>query len=350
MLFRMGATLLIGTLGGLLFATIHSPLPWLLGALVLTVVCMFLGFDMWVPRWLRSVGLVVVGISLGLRMTPAIWNTMSGHIGLMLLATLATLLFGLINALLLHKVGKVDMITAFFSNVPGGLSEMLSVGEKVGGNQQIISIFHSIRIVVLVLCTPFLVTWLYAHPLSAAAASPNPEMGAFTTLLLLGMAGLAALVAARISLPSPYLLGPLLLTAILCVNTPVLPENHALPGFLVQMAQVFIGVSTGIQFKRDDIRKNGRLFGFALVHAFLLMGMSICLALSIAYLTSTDVITNLLATAPGGMTEMGLMSLAVGADPLLVTAFQLFRVLFILFVVSYGARAWLRRYVADSHS
>ena len=351
MLLRMLVTLLIGSTGGLLFSLIHSPLPWLLGALVATVICVFLGYDkLWVPRWLRNTGLVVVGISLGLRMTPAIVETMASHIGLMLLATLITLLFGLINTLILHKAGKVDMITAFFSNVPGGLSEMLSVGEKVGGNQQIISIFHSIRIVVIVLCTPFLVTWLNTHPLSSAAVVQNAEMGAMPTVMMLLLGGLAAIAAVKISFPSPYLLGPLFLTAVLCVQTTVLPESHALPGFLVQMAQVFIGVSTGLQFSREDIRKNRRLFGFALVHAFMLLGMSMGLALSISYLTSTDVITNILATSPGGITEMGLMALTVGADPLLVTAFQLFRVLFILFVVSSGIRAWLKRFRKEEFS
>ncbi|WP_400161979.1 AbrB family transcriptional regulator [Brevibacillus sp. TJ4] len=351
MLLRTLATLLIGSMGGLLFAAIHSPLPWLLGALVTTVVVKVLGYDkLWAPRWLRSIGLVVVGISLGLRMTPAIMETMTDHIGLMLLATFITLLFGLINMLIMHKMADVDWVTAFISNVPGGLSEMLSIGEKVGGNQQIISIFHSIRVVVIVLSTPFLVTWLYAHPLSAAASVQNGEMGLVPTLLILAAGAVAAVLATRISIPAPYMLGPMLLTAVLCVSTNVLPEDHALPAFLVQVAQVLIGVSTGLQFSREDIIKHRRLFSFALVHAFLLLGMTLTLALSISYLTSTDVITNILATSPGGLTEMGLMALSVGADPLLVMAFQLFRVLFILFAVSYGVRAWLKRYRKEEFS
>ena len=344
MLLRLGVTLLIGSLGGLLFATIHSPLPWMLGSLVATAVVSILGVGkLWVPRWLRGVGLVVVGISLGLRMTPTIWEMMSGHLGLMLIATVVTLLFGLINTLILQKVGKVDVTTAFFSNVPGGLSEMVATGEKMGGNVQIISIFHSIRLTTLAIGAPFLVTWLGTHsPAAAAAASPNQEMAIGTTLFTLAIGSIAALLAVRVSIPSPHLLGPLFLIAALSLNTPIFPEGHVLPGSLIQLAQIFIGVSTGTQFSRESIRQNTRMFGFALVHAFLLMAMSFSLALSIAYLTRTDASTNILAMAPGGITEMSLMALAVGADPLLVTAFQLFRVLFILIAVSYGVRLWAK--------
>lgn len=54
--------------------------------------------------------------------------------------------------------------------------------------------------------------------------------------------------------------------------------------------------------------------------------------------------TNLLAVAPGGIAEMSLTAMTIGADPLLVSAFQLFRVLFVLSLFSLGVRTWLKRH------
>ncbi len=343
MLLRATFTLLLGALGGLLFTAIHSPLPWLLGALITTVVCTFLGVrNLWLPKWSRQAGLIVIGISLGLRMTPEIWEAMTGHIGLMLIATILTVLISLINAWIFWKVGKVDGITAIFSNVPGGLSEMVTIGKTVGGNQQIISIFHSIRAVIIVLCTPFLVTWL-PHHAAMQAAVPDQVLGFGKTLLILVVGIGGAWIASRCSFPAPFLLGALMLTTVVMLNTPLATGHPALAGFLVKGAQVLIGVGIGLGFKREDIARSRRFFLLGLMHSVLLFVMVIALAVGISYGMGTEAITMILASAPGGIAEMSLTALTLGADPLLVTAFQLFRVLFVLTLFSFGVRTWINR-------
>jgi membrane AbrB-like protein len=128
------------------------------------------------------------------------------------------------------------------------------------------------------------------------------------------------------------------------MNTSLIGENPALTGFLVKAAQVFVGVSIGLGFKREDIAKNRRFFLFGLMHSVLLFLMVIVLAVGISYATDTNVLTAILATAPGGIAEMSLTALTIGADPLLVTAFQLFRVLFVLTLFSFGVRTWVNRH------
>lgn len=346
MLLRILFTLLLGSLGGLLFATIHSPLPWLLGALVTTVVCNMLGVkNLWIPRWFRQAGLTVIGITLGLRMTPEIVGTMTGHIGLMLVTTILTVVISLGNAWIFYKVCRVDGVTAIFSNIPGGLSEMVSVGQTAGGNQQIITIFHSIRAISVVLCTPYLVTFLPSpgHATLQTAASDH-VLGLGTTALILAAGVIGALIASRCYIPAPFLLGALLVTALISMNTSLVGDSPVLPSFLVQVAQIFIGVSIGLGFKREDIAKNRRFFLYGLLHSLFLFIMVILLAIVISFTTSTDIVTAILATVPGGLAEMSLTALATGADPLLVTAFHLFRVVFVLTLFSIAARAWSNRH------
>ncbi|MED1913691.1 AbrB family transcriptional regulator [Bacillus thuringiensis] len=344
MLLRILFTLLLGSLGGWLFATIHSPLPWLLGALVTTVICNMLGVkNLWIPRWFRQAGLTVIGITLGLRMTPEIVDTMTGHIGLMLVTTILTILISLVNAWIFYKVCRVDGITAIFSNIPGGLSEMVSVGQMAGGNQQVITIFHSIRAISVVLCTPYLVTFLPTHA-AIQTATTEHMLGIGQTVMILVAGVIGALIASRCYIPAPFLLGALLVTALISMNTSLVGESPALPSILVQVAQIFIGVSIGLGFKREDIAKNRRFFLFGLMHSLFLFVMVIALAIGISYVTATDIVTAILATVPGGLAEMSLTALATGADPLLVTAFHLFRVVLVLTLFSFGARAWTNRH------
>lgn len=346
MLLRVLKTLLLGGAGGWLFFVWNSPLPWLLGALVTTVISIFLGVkNLWLPRSFRNIGLVVIGISLGLHMTTDIWQTMTDHLGLMLIATCMTVLIGLGNAWLLHKVGKVDGITSVFSNIPGGLSEMVAVGQSLGGNQQIITIFHSIRAVAVVLCVPFIVTWL-PQPSGTAAWTPGmgQVLGGGQTLLIVAIGLIGAYMATRFSIPAPFLLGALLCTALVSLNTSWMGVNPELSSFLVIGAQILIGVSIGLGFRREDIRDHRRFFLLGLMQAMLLLLLVLLLAFSMTYLTENGMVTNLLAVAPGGIAEMSLTAMTMEADPLLVSSFQLFRVLFVLSLFSLGVRAWLKRH------
>ncbi|MED3500903.1 AbrB family transcriptional regulator [Brevibacillus agri] len=351
LLLRILLTLLLGSAGGWLFAEVlHSPLPWLIGSLLATVAATMLGVQkLWIPGWFRQAGLIVIGISLGLRMTPDIWQTMTDHIGLMLIATLLTVLISLLNAWIFYKMGKVDRVTAIFSNIPGGLSEMVTIGQSVGGNQQVISIFHSIRAVTIVLCTPFLISWLFdGHASSVVLSTGGHVLEWLPTILLVTASLIGALVATRCSIPAPYLLGPLLIAALVSLNTPWTGENPALAGGLVKAAQVWIGVSIGLGFRKENIRKQKRFFLLGAIHSLLLFGMVTAMAVGLAYFADMEVATSILATAPGGIAEMSLTAMSIGADPLLVTAFQLFRVLFVLTLFSFGGRSWGKRHRAEA--
>lgn len=52
--------------------------------------------------------------------------------------------------------------------------------------------------------------------------------------------------------------------------------------------------------------------------------------------------TAFLGAAPGGMTEMGLTGAAVHADLSIIVAYQMFRILFVLFIVPYMVKGLLR--------
>jgi uncharacterized protein len=115
----------------------------------------------------------------------------------------------------------------------------------------------------------------------------------------------------------------------------------ALSGLVVKGAQLLIGAGIGIEFRREEIRTYRRLLVPSLAASLMLTTLTFALLLS--YATSIDLLTGMLATAAGGAAEMSLTALAIGADPLLVTAFQLFRVMFIVTVFSFSIRWFLKR-------
>jgi uncharacterized membrane protein AbrB (regulator of aidB expression) len=63
----------------------------------------------------------------------------------------------------------------------------------------------------------------------------------------------------------------------------------------------------------------------------------------LAYCTPSTIVTSFLSTAPGGLAEMGITALTVGADSSTMTAYQLTRLLFIMLVFPYVVRFILKK-------
>lgn len=341
---RFAVALLIALVGGAVFSAVHSPLPWMLGPLLLLVASAMIGLErLWVPDWFRPLGLMIIGISLGLRITPGFWQTMSEHLAEMLLVTVVTLVFSLLCAWGLGKWQKIDLTTATLSSIPGGLSEMVSLGQSEGGNLQIISLFHTIRMIFVVVLTPYLVL-LLAHPvvLPGVQALSQP-LGAIPTISLLLLGAVGSRVAARLSLPSPYLLGAFVVTVVFSLLSSYGGEGHGLANGIVHGAQLLLGMGIGVTFKREDVLHYRKLCLTALLFALLLFLMSLLLAILLSVTTGMELTTSILAAAPGGLAEMSLTAIVIGSDPLLVTAFQLFRLLFIVTIFPFFVR-WYVRY------
>ena len=68
--WRFLPTLALGGLGGVVAYLSHLPLPWLLGALIITTLASLAGVRLGSPGRLRKGVLVVIGVMLGSAFTP----------------------------------------------------------------------------------------------------------------------------------------------------------------------------------------------------------------------------------------------------------------------------------------
>jgi len=119
-------------------------------------------------------------------------------------------------------------------------------------------------------------------------------------------------------------------------------EGHGLANAIVNGAQLLLGMSIGVTFKREDVRRYWKLCLSALLFSLLLFLISLLLAVLLTLTTDMGLTTSILAVAPGGLAEMSLTAIAIGSDPLLVTAFQLFRLLFIVTIFPFFVRWYVR--------
>jgi membrane AbrB-like protein len=324
---RIAAGLALGSLGGTLFYALSLPLPWMLGALVFTLVAAVANAPVAAPMRLRPAIVAIIGVLLGSRFTPDVL----AQAGLAA-ATLGMLLVYLliVSAVVVpwyRHVGRQDWTTAFFAGMPGGLTEMIEFGEARGANVPAIILAHSLRIVLTIALMAFLFRVVLGHDVGAVAASVGPPLGLFDAAILAASAVLGAVLGTKARLPAPTFLGPLILSA--AAHLTGLTAS-APPPALVVIAQVILGTVLGCRFVGIApvmLWKAGLLSLGATVLTLLL---ALAAGLVMRSLTGVGLDQALLALAPGGLTEMGLIALAIQADVAFVALHHVARILVVL--------------------
>lgn len=147
--------------------------------------------------------------------------------------------------------GRFDWITAYFAGMPGGLSEMIEIGEASGAKPAPIILAHSLRIVVTISLIAFWFRIIEGHAVGASMGAVEAPLTWLDAALLLASAVLGSLVGQRLRFPAPTFLGPLLVSAVL--HLAGLTES-APPALLVNTAQVLLGTILGCRFLGISVR------------------------------------------------------------------------------------------------
>ncbi len=316
----------LGALGGAVFWRLGLPLPWMMGAMCCTTLAAVVGLPMRLPLNLRSVMVAILGVMLGSAFTPVLL----GQIGLWTVSLLALVPYLLVGSLLcafyFRKAGGYDPVTAFFSGVPGGLSEMIVLGDQRGGDARAISLAHATRILLVVFTIPFWFRAMYGAGDAAGGVSGQPYLAEIPAaeLATLGLTALiGGLVGRRLPIPAAILIAPMVLSAAVHLAS---VSTMQPPLEIVAAAQVVLGTAIGCRFAGTTAALVGRAAVLALGALVILLAVAVVFALGVSALTGLDAEALLLAYAPGGLAEMSLIALAQNIDPAFVSAHHIMRI------------------------
>ena len=329
--FSIALTLLLGTIGAVIFDWLTMPLAWLIGAMIITTIAALAGVPLKPPGRLRNLMIGVLGIMLGCSFTPDIINNASQWWQSILTLLVFIVSLAAAVAVFLNRFAHFDPVTAYFSAAPGSFATMAILGAEMGGDERNISLIHSIRIMLTVLVIPF---WFrFYHGYVPGESDSQAVLGSITNFPLKDFAILATCslgypLAKRFSCPASALLGPMFLSAIahltgLTTATP--------PSEIVNLSQLVIGTGLGCRFVGLRVKE---VFGTILLSICVTLFM-LSLAATFAYILEQLIglpFTGLwLAFAPGGLAEMTLISLAMNTDTAFVSTHHLIRMMFLVF-------------------
>jgi len=339
----MAFALAIGAVGGAVFWWLALPLPWMLGALCTSTVAAMARWPIASTRRIRPPLSAVIGIFLGSGFTPQLFERVADWVPSLLTLFVFLLASGGLSAVYLHRLAGFKRPTAFYAAMPAGMVEMVLQGGANGGDERWIALIHGGRILVVVFTIPFLFQYFGGFDISGrgALAAAKPWPGAIDVAILTVCAVVGWWLAALLRLPAAQLTGPMLLSA--AVHMAGL-TTAAPPRELVNIAQIVLGTSVGSQFIGTPPAYFAKALGHSLVVVVIMLGLTLGLSLAVAWaVPGIDLAMMILALAPGGLIEMGLIALALGADLAFVSLHQLLRIFLITFAATWFYRLLFSR-------
>jgi membrane AbrB-like protein len=366
---KFAETILVTFVGGMLFTWLHVPLSWMLGPL--TAVLLWTAFTRrhlaW-PAGMRNLGMALLGYSMGLSFTMESARQISTQLPSMLVATVTTIIFSIIVAIVTARLTGINVASSAIGSIPGGLSQMVILSEEIeGADTAVVTFMQTIRVLMVVFTVPFLAVHSLANePVSGVAGLGRQAASSQDTLLAslavaadalsarplfvcaLLLCVLAAVwIAIKLRFPTPYLLGPILAAALFTVGGLEPPQ---LPSLFILLAQWSLGIYMGLGIKLSSLKSWKKLLPYSILGSAVVVAFSMGISIVFSRILPISIMTAFLGTSPGGMAEMGITATAVGANVSLVVAYQMFRILFILFIVPYLLRWGFRRLYRNSET
>ncbi|MGM0845165.1 MAG: AbrB family transcriptional regulator [Bacillota bacterium] len=335
MFLKFFYTLLIGFAGGWVFSLLQIPLAWMLGAMTAVFAAEKLTpFKVYWPPTFRNIGLIIVGYAIGQSFSRDTALEIFHQLPWMLFLTVLLLLFSSVLALFITKLTGINLKSTITGCIPGGLSQMVVLGEELEDiDVTVVTIIQVVRLLSVIFIVPFLVfSPIFQGDKDGVIAGPSAVDFQLSLPLLVCFAAAAAsaLLAVKLKLPTPTLLGPILGIGLLSASSIPLPH---MPDAAIIAAQLFLGIYFSKMMKFENTGSLSKFILLTVVTSILLVGFTFGLGAILMATHNISFITSFLSMAPGGMAEMAIVGQALHADLSIITGYHLFRILFILFVV-----------------
>jgi uncharacterized protein len=347
--FRSVWFIAISSLGGFLLSLTDLSIGWMIGTFLAAALLSFLRPSLLrrdanqkgVPKYWLFIGQCILGIELGQKINLSFLHIFKEYWLTIILMLLLSIFFSLLSGFVLWKYSKTDMLTSFFGTAPGGLSAMPGIAEEVGANTAVVSIIQTMRIFLVILIIPIIVSFWASNQVdqvtfSAQTVSPFKWENLLWTLVLVGIAYGGYHLGKYLKFPAPWLIGSMVGVAVV-QSFGSLYLGHDMvswwPYIVITLSQIFIAASIGSRFHKSMFIGLKQTIMVAFLSTMGLIFSMIMCAFFVSKVTGIALITAVLAFAPGGIAEMTTTSVVLNADSTFVVAVQVLRVIIVCVIL-----------------
>ncbi|QCE35207.1 AbrB family transcriptional regulator [Acetobacteraceae bacterium] len=347
-LFEKWAFLLIlSIIFTLSFFTVHLGAGLMLGPMLAAVFCAVTGRHIKISRPFFNFAQAVLGALVVGAISATAMATISQHLWIVLFFTFSVIIVSLTMGATLTWRGVVPGTTALWGSSPGGASTMVAICGDFGADPKVAAFMLYFRVALVAFATS-LVTYFALPNLSLSLStlvklSHELHFDLWSSLGLIAF-GTALTLVARIpavSLLSVLIIGVILKSFGLCdINAPY---------WLRVPAYTIIGWSIGMRFTKPVLKHVIRILPSVALSAGVVVGACALLSFPLAKLANIDLLSAYLATSPGGLDTIIIISAGAPVNLPIILALQTARMIAVLIVGPALAKPlgrWLEKHAA----
>ncbi|RDI52881.1 AbrB family transcriptional regulator [Nocardia mexicana] len=310
---------------------------------------------------------VSVGVQamLGVLMGSYLQVSLLRSVGLALLpvlaVTAATVVVSVLVALVFARVARVDLPTATLGLIAGGSAAVVSCADELDADPRRVAFMQYLRVGMVALTAPVLAMLLddgdravdVLETFGDGVTNPDlphwmivgrgDQVAGLSIAIMLCLIGIRC--GRRLRLPSPALLGPLLITAGLTAVG--VSHGYAPTNLFKELLFVLIGFEVGTRFTRTVVMEMARLLPGMTAAVVALSALVAALALGLALFVDLELSDLYLATTPGGLNAVLAAAEDMNANMPLITTVQSVRLLLMILLLPLIMRALHRWAGAD---
>lgn len=318
---------------GSLLSKLHIPIPFLLGGMLTALLCKMIGRGRvnveWPKRW-RGYGLMISGYGIGATFNEQSLQNFIDEMAGVVEANVIAIGVSVLLAVIIARRTRFNLESCVMGMMPGGITLMMLLTEQYKrANPNAVMVMQILRLFGVIVTVPFLVIYcLDAKIIGSSVAMPN--LGGMHWLVFVPLTILGGYIATKVHMPTPQLLGAILMTALFSVE---IGQLQPVPGWLMGAAQISIGLYMGQLLDAEKLAQTRELLPYTLLGTAILIIISIGVAYMLAAQYGFSLVTAFLAMAPGGIAEMALAGMSMGENVSLILTYQMVRVLAINILV-----------------
>jgi uncharacterized protein len=326
----------VAILIGFLCNELHIPVGWLLGPIAVGIAYAIGGGSCQpLPASFTLVGQAIVALATATHFSVDTLALAKIYALPLLLYILITGGMSMFNGYLLWRFSGLDLTTSFVSSIPGAAPSLVAMSEEMGADAIATAVLQYIRVLLVALIVPTAASLFFTIdstqlPIAVISTHSNSSIPLlFNLLIIAGCGVLGSWGGRRLNLPLAMFLGPFLLGLIAVW---LLPYSFQMPPFIFAVGLLFLGLSIGLKFNWETVRKLQKAVLLEISLVMLLILICIGVGYGFHLLTRVDSLTAVLGTSPGAISAVMASAIQLKGDSGLVLTMQMSRMLAILLI------------------
>lgn len=351
LIVAFSSTLFVGALGSLCAKKVKIPGGALVGALFFSVIFNVITGKGYFPDRCLDILRFVTGIYLGTRIDRETINRLGCVWKAALVMLSGLFLMNIVVGSLMSVICGLDIGTAVMATAPGGMTELSLYASEIGADVATVAALQVIRVFTNIGFMPFVIRKLSGRnkycrkeETSKIYEKKIQNRGkkyptAVTGIIVFAGACLGVWALGKMGIPSSLMLGAMAGTMLVNLTF----EEIHLPAITGVVLQIITGAYVGTTITRAQLFSLIHMLPGVLLMIISFLTSTVVLGMLIYRLTNVDFVTALFSCAPGGISDMALIAVEMGADVAVIVAMHTIRLISLVVAVPYMI-AFLQRF------